>query len=80
MSTLSVVLRDRRPRSVEEALSELDREMQVRKRCFDKWVEDGRLSSVDAVDRLDRLATAIHILEAYDGNTSVPITIEQPPV
>lgn len=65
----SVTLRDRKPRSIEEALSELEREKQVRMRCYDRWVEDGKLTSVDAVDRLDRLETAIHALETVHEST-----------
>lgn len=73
MNTQSVTLRDRRPRNVEEALSELEREMQVRKRCYDRWVEDGKLSSVDAADRLDRLQTAIHLLQTHTEEGEVPV-------
>lgn len=64
----SATLRDRKPRNKEEAISELQREMQVRMRCYDRWVEDGKLSSVDAVDRLDRLQTAIHLLESTEDD------------
>lgn len=53
----------RRPRSTEEALSELQREMQVREHCYDRWVSEGRLTRIDAVDRLDRLMTAMALLE-----------------
>lgn len=64
MKPESACLRARKPRSTEEALSELQREMQVRMRCYDRWIEDGKLTTVDAVDRLDRLETAIHLLES----------------
>lgn len=64
----SPVLRERKPRSREEAVSELQREMQVRQRCYDRWVQDGKLTSVDAVDRLDRLQTAIHLLEVVESD------------
>jgi hypothetical protein len=47
-----------------EALSELQREVNVRKRCYDRWVQEGRLTAIDARDRLDRLVAAIHFLEA----------------
>jgi len=51
-------------RSHLEALDELHREFNVRARCFKRWVADGRLSRTDAQDRIDRLATAIDIVEA----------------
>ena len=50
-------------RSQEEAVSELERELQVRKRCYDRWVTEGKLSNVDARDRLERLAAAIHYIK-----------------
>ncbi len=51
-------------RSYEEALSEVERELNVRSRCFPGWIKDGRVNRVDAQDRLDRLATAFTILNA----------------
>lgn len=41
-----------------EAGTELDREMGVRERCFPKWIEDGRLSRIDAKDRYKRMEVA----------------------
>lgn len=45
-----------------EALDELNREFNVRSRCFPRWIADGRVSKTDAQDRIDRLATAIELL------------------
>lgn len=53
-------------RSVEEAISECERELQVRTRCYAGWVDSGRLSGVDARDRFDRLSAAIHYLKQFD--------------
>jgi len=50
-------------RSIDEALSEVERELNVRLKCFDRWVSEGRLSYVDAKDRLERLMRAMQILE-----------------
>ena len=58
-------------RSVEEASSELVREMDVRRRLYDRWVAEGRMSWVDAHDRLERHMTAINILVSYE-NTQNP--------
>lgn len=60
----------KRERSGEEALDELQREFNVRARCFPRWVADGRVSRTDAQDRLDRLATAIGLLTAAISRTS----------
>lgn len=45
-------------RSADEALAEVEREMQVRERCFVRWIEEGRVTRVDAKDRLQRLKKA----------------------
>jgi hypothetical protein len=58
-------------RSLEEAISEVSRECQVRKRCFPAWIEQGRVGRVDAQDRLDRLATALALLVAIASDTTV---------
>lgn len=49
-------------RTLEEGLSEVERELNVRSRCFPRWIADGRVNRIDAQDRLDRLATAHLIL------------------
>lgn len=51
-----------RIRQVGEALAECIREMQVRERCYDRWVADGKMTDVDAQDRFDRLGSAVQIL------------------
>jgi hypothetical protein len=55
--------KERKMRSREEAISELLREKNVRARCYDRWVTEGRLTATDAKDRLDRINAAIHFLE-----------------
>lgn len=52
-----------RYRDKEEACSELERELNVRARCFPRWIKEGRVNRIDAQDRLDRLATALQLLE-----------------
>jgi len=54
---------------LEPALDELERELNVRMRCFDKWISEGRMSGTDARDRVSRLMGAILIIKrcaAYD--------------
>ena len=48
--------------SLDEAVSELSREADVRRRIYDRWVSEGRLSWIDARDRLTRHLTALGIL------------------
>lgn len=50
-------------RTLREALDECHREFNVRVRCFPQWIDAGKLSHTDAVDRQDRLFTAISELE-----------------
>jgi hypothetical protein len=47
---------------VEAALSEVEREMHVRERCYGRWVEEGKLSRIDAKDRMDRQILAYKTL------------------
>jgi hypothetical protein len=56
-------------RSPVEALDELQREFNVRSRCFPRWVTEGRVSRTDAQDRLDRLGTAIELLTDKSSET-----------
>ena len=60
-----------RYRGPSEALDELEREANVRSRCFPRWIREGKVSKTDAKDRLDRLGSAIKLLDALvraDGN------------
>jgi hypothetical protein len=58
-----------------EAWSELERELQVRHRIFDKWVSDGKLAWADARDRYARLQRACTIVKrVLDLNDTPPST------
>jgi hypothetical protein len=45
-------------RSLEEAMAEVERELNIRMKCFDRWVAEGRLGWIDAQDRVERLLSA----------------------
>lgn len=62
MSEENMKVRSYRP--FEEALSEVERELNVRSRCFPNWINQGKVNRVDAQDRLDRLASAFVILNS----------------
>ena len=47
---------------IDAALSELQRERGVRERCFPGWVASGKISRIDARDRLLRIRYAERIL------------------
>ena len=59
-------------RSLTEAIDELFRELQVRKRCFPKWVDEGRISRTDAQDRIARQESALAYLERLRDAESTP--------
>ena len=56
-----------KPRTLDESLDELEREFNVRSRCFLRWIAEGRMSKTDAQDRLDRLYSAIEHLKAFQN-------------
>ena len=53
-------------RSLEEAIAEIQREMETRKRILDRWVSEGRIPWMDAHDRFERLMSALRCLLEYD--------------
>lgn len=61
-------------RSLEEAISEVDREIKVRQRCYDRWIAEGKLTAVDARDRIERLQSALGYLNTQYDVQSVPST------
>ena len=66
---------------LQPALDEVQRELKVRERCYDRWVSDGKLSASEARDRFDRLMHAHLLLTRFaaarrwktpDGASIVP--------
>jgi hypothetical protein len=51
------------PDQLDGAVSECQREYGVRERCYPRWVQEGKLSKIDARDRLDRLGWAVKVLQ-----------------
>lgn len=51
----------------QQAYDEAMRELQVRERCFPRWVQDGKLSRTDARARLDAQARICAILAEAEG-------------
>lgn len=52
-----------RPRTTDEAVAELERELGIRHRCYRKWIAQGTLSRTEAADRWDRMKHALHLLD-----------------
>lgn len=67
---MTLTLADLGERSeLEGASAELTREIQVRDRCYGRWVAEGRLAKSDATDRYNRLqvglALVTKVLDCY---------------
>lgn len=45
-------------RPLTEASDEIAREMNVRLKCYDRWVAEGKMTQTEAQERFDRMATA----------------------
>lgn len=65
---------DSNRRTLEEAQSECERECEVRRRCFDRWVQEGRISRIDAKDRLERMISANLFLKNLLTAAEKPVT------
>ena len=72
MSSPAVGKANQPSRSLTEAIDEIFRELQVRKRCFPKWVDEGRISRTDAQDRIARQEPALAYLESLKPAESSP--------
>ena len=57
---------------VEGALGEIQRERQVRARCYGRWVEEGKMSRIDAKDRMERIIQAEELLSLLLDTCPVP--------
>lgn len=54
-------------RSIKEATAEVEREIGVRRKIFDRWVAENKMSWMDAHDRLERMLSALHHLIEYSS-------------
>jgi hypothetical protein len=78
---MGIMLKENKLRNLVEAISEVKRELQVRLRCYDRWVEDGKLTDVDATDRYCRLQSALTYLEAVrDGELNLRVATLEPEI
>lgn len=50
-------------RTLQEAASELRRELGIRRRCYSRWIADGKLDEVEACDRVERMELALDVVE-----------------
>lgn len=63
MSKVMIDVKDEALLPLPEALHECERELQVRQRCYPRWVKEGKLTQFEATERGNRLAAAIQWLQ-----------------
>lgn len=61
-----------RPRGLTEALDEMERELQVRLRVYDRWITSGQISRTTAQDQYDRMRSGLELLRAVSEATPGP--------
>jgi lysyl-tRNA synthetase class II len=59
MSANQIDVKDEALLPLPEAIHECERELQVRQRCYSRWVSDGKLTEFEAIERANRLSAAI---------------------
>lgn len=65
-----------KPRPLQEQMDEVRRELDVRRRIYDSWTRDGKVSWTEAHDRLERLLSALAtLIKASEQEAS---NVEQP--
>jgi hypothetical protein len=64
-------------RTLQEAASELRRELGIRRRCYSRWIADGKLDEVEACDRVERMELALDVVEraALLASTVEPVRV-----
>lgn len=53
------------PERCQAAYDECKRELQVRERCYSKWVREGKISHTDATQRYQALSDAVAMLAEH---------------
>ena len=66
--------------TLQEARDEVERELCVRKRCFPRWVDEGRLTKTDASDRVSRVERALAELNKLVSLADVTADLVPPAV
>lgn len=66
MAENSMPVNNVHPCEVAASIQECTRELQVRQRCYAKWVREGKLTQYAATEQYNRLAAAIQHLEVYE--------------
>jgi hypothetical protein len=62
-------------RDYAEAVAEVERELGIRSRCYERWVQELKISRIDATDRLERLRAALAFMVDPDRDEpAVPAT------
>lgn len=52
---------------LEKALCELERELNIRKKCYPRWIADGRMTKWEAIQRMEGFQIAYDIVAKLHG-------------
>jgi len=58
--------------TLDQATDEVRRELSVRKRLYDRWIQDGNMTFSEADGRMRAMMTALAVLLALDAAHPVP--------
>jgi lysyl-tRNA synthetase class II len=73
MSANQIDVKDEALLPLPEAIHECERELQVRQRCYSRWVAEGKLTEFEATERSGRLSSAIGWLKkTLDRGLAMP--------
>jgi polyhydroxyalkanoate synthesis regulator phasin len=59
--------------STDEALAEIERESNVRMKCYDRWVSEGKMTPDEAEKRMGGLVSAWHFIAGSDQGREVQL-------
>lgn len=58
-----------------DVIAEIEREANVRAKCYDRWVAEGKMTDEEAVKRMGSLVSAWHFLQTTDA--AKKLTLEE---
>lgn len=64
--------------TLEAATDEVRREISVRKRLYDRWVDEGNMTNSEADTRMRGMMTVLRILNSIPSNFVMPETEHDP--
>lgn len=60
--------------TLDDAVDEIERESNVRMKCFDRWVAEGKMTETEATIRMGSLVSAWHFLRDTEQGKQMLLT------